>query len=118
MSISIGGVTFEPGGRTPDEPDKPTATKDTYAGAAYFSWPANIVGKEIEITKRFMPNATYAALRALYIADEEVVYDPGTGGATYNVNILFCNGDLKAGFEDRYRYKFIIRLQIMSVVVV
>ena len=65
------------------------AKKGTYTSVAFFSWGVSIVGKEVTIVWDYMSKSEYDALQAIYVADNEIVWDPKDGSSkSYNVQIL------------------------------
>lgn len=115
--ISIGNFTpvRNPKEMTVIRPEKATAVKQTYSGVAYFAWPATIVGKEIEILWPLMTVSDFAALDALYAADDPVTLDPNDGsGKTYTANLLALDG--KYYIRSLYRSDVRLRLLIMAEV--
>ncbi len=96
-NISIGGHTLRhnPSEMDPIESEKSAATVPTYGGGAYFSWGMFLVGTEKSLNWSMMEADEYAAIRALYVADAPVVFDPQDGsGKTYNVEIREFYGGL------------------------
>jgi len=122
-NIIIGSVTcrINPAEMTLVRPDKVTAIKQTYDGTAYFAWPANIVGKVIDIKWDFMDADEFAALDVLNVADDPVVFNPNDGlGLTFNVNIVALDGKYLLGLdntENSVRKDVTMTLLIMSQVI-
>lgn len=121
--ISIGTFTPEmnPGQMTVIRAEKKTASVETYSGVAYFSWPASIVGKIIEMTWNWMSGDKFNDLDTIYAADNEVVFNPNdTRGLTFNVNILSLDGEYLMGgggvSSTAIRTNVKLRLLIMSQV--
>lgn len=115
--ISLGAFTpsLNPGSMTIIQKDKPTAVMQTYSGAAYFAWPATIVGKVLDLSWNLIPVADWTALDALYAADAVVVFDPNDGSSkTYNVNILSLAGTYYIRNQSRSDVK--LSLLVMSEV--
>lgn len=99
---AIDGFTpsLKPGIMTPIEPDKPTAIVQTYGGVSYFAWPAVMTGKIIENKWTWMNGSDYAAIRAKYVADNVVLFDPDDGsGRTFMVNIVSFYGAYLKGTD-------------------
>lgn len=117
MPFSIGSCTpsLLPGAMTLIRPDKPSAIKQTYSSVAYFSWPATIIGKVIELNWNLLPVADFAALDALYVADAPVVFDPlESNGYTYNVELIALDG--KYLLQRQSRADVVLKLLILSQV--
>ena len=115
-SVIIGNVTpaIQPGSMTLVRADKISAHVQTYSGVAYFGWTPTIVGKVIELTWNLLSAADFASLDALYQADAEVVFKPGEGSTTYNVNVIGLDGSYQLTRQMRGDVK--LQLLIMSVV--
>jgi hypothetical protein len=96
-NISIGGHTLRhnPSEMDPFESEKSAATVPTYGGGAYFSWGMFLVGTEKSMSWTYMEADEYAVIRALYVADAPVVFDPQDGSSkTYSVEIKEFYGSL------------------------
>ena len=90
----------------------------TYSSVAFFSWAPTIVGKVIDLEWNAMIATQFASLDAIYQADAQVVWDPTDvlgGSATYNVQVVACNGEYIPGMID-YRGNCTLTLLIMSTV--
>lgn len=110
--ISIGGHTplINAGGCSIVKPDKPSATKPTYGGVAYFAWPATIVGKVIELTWNMLNASDFATFDGFYSADTTVVFDPDNGsGTTYNAKITELDGT----YYLQYQYRTDVKLKLL-----
>lgn len=102
-NVIIGTVTCKnnPREMTLIRPDKPSAVKQTYSGVAYFSWPATIVGKELELTWDHMAGDDFAAIDAIFVADEPFTFNPNDGkGKQFTVNMLSLDGKYLIGLDD------------------
>lgn len=115
MPFSIGSCTpsLLPGAMTLIRPEKPNAVKQTYSSVAYFSWPATIIGKTIELNWNLLPAADFIALDGIYSADLPVVFDPlESNGYTYNVQIIALDG--KYLLQRQHRADVVAKLLILS----
>lgn len=98
-------------------PEKGAAVEKTYTGVGYFSWPATVVGKTLDLTWDFMLVSEFNSLDALYVADNVVVYNPNDGsGKTYNVNLLSLDAEYFLGVDDNLYKNIKLQLLIMSQV--
>lgn len=93
----LGGVTFtyNPIISFPIlRPKKDTSVLKTLESVAYFSWPATIIGEIIPFDWEWMPSEQFDSLDALYVADNEITFDPtgGGGGPTYQVILKGLEG--------------------------
>ena len=83
------------------EAKKVVATIQTYGGSAIFQWAENVQDLSIvlrwdNITETFWDN-----LRTKYLSTDSVVWDPKTGGSTYNVIVEDLIGKyIQSGLED------------------
>lgn len=93
---SLGEYTFY---WNPDKMSIPEKKKDfsrvkTYGGSAIFEWAAIVKGTVVTLEWNFMPKSQYEALRAMYLqTGATFVWDPETGGNTYNVRIQDLAGE-------------------------
>jgi hypothetical protein len=108
---SLGSYTFEdnPETLTIPESKKTVSTVQTYAGSAVFQWPALIQGREIELFWTLMTVAQYEQLRALYVSEAAVTWDPQYLG-TYEVIVTDLTGTYCAGVFDQKPYRFDVRM--------
>lgn len=115
---SLGGYTFY---WDPDKMGIPEKKKDvsrvkTYGGSAVFEWEAILQGTLVPLEWNFMPKGMYNALRAMYLqTGQTFVWDPDTGGNTYNVKILDCSAEyhevLNHGGPWRQKVKLILDIR-------
>jgi len=97
--------------------DKPNASVLTWSSFGYFSWPATLVGKKLTLTWNHMPKTMFDELDTLYLADNQVVFDPQLGDAkTYNVHIQVLDGRFIAALSATYRKDVLLGLIIVSEV--
>lgn len=76
------------------EKKKEVSRVKTYGGSAIFEWPAILEGTVVELKWNFMPKEMYAELRGKYLqTGTEMIWDPETGGNTYNVRIQKLTGE-------------------------
>lgn len=93
---SLGGYTFywNPDKMTIPEKKKTFSRVETYTGSAIFEWSAILEGTVVTLEWGFMPKGMYNALRAKYLQTGTVfVWNPDTGGNTYNVRIQDLTGE-------------------------
>lgn len=117
---TLGGYTFSwnPDKFTPPIADKTIAVCDTWDSVEILDWGNSIVGKEILLEWVFMEVAQFNQLNTLYQGQASVVWNPQTGGATFNVYIV----DLKheyfdvVDYDKPYRQNVKMLLKILSQV--
>jgi len=113
--ITLGSFTASrnPGEMTLIRPDKPLAFRQTFSSVAYFSWPATIVGKVIELHWNLLPVADFTSLDSIYTTDAVVAFFPGEGTTSYNVQIVALDG--KYLLQRTHRADVTLKLLILSV---
>lgn len=101
--ITLGSLTFtrNPAEMTPIEDVRYNAYVLTYSSVRHFSWGADIVGKEIDLTWPYMENSEFSSLRTIYEADDTVLLTPNDGsGNTYDVELLSLNSTYFQGRDN------------------
>ena len=92
---TLGGYTFywNPDVMSIPEKQKDVAVTKTYGGSAVFEWDAILEGTQVQLEWSMMPNGMYKKLRTQYLQTGTLfVWDPETGGNTYNVRIVKLEG--------------------------
>lgn len=92
----LGSYTFywNPDKMSIPEKRKDVAVEKTYGGSAIFEWAAILEGTKVQMEWNFMHKGQYNALRDLYLqTGTTFVWDPETGGNTYNVKIEALTGE-------------------------
>ena len=122
----LGGVTMtwlEPKGYwnpdefTPSDDEKVSAVVMTETTAVYFRFRFRLIGKEIELSWKWMSSALFAALDALFVAGLPVTWNPEEPGmATYTVEIMALEGKTfdTIGYQQPYREEVKLRLAIVE----
>jgi len=95
--------------------EKRASTVKTLGGAAYFSWGTFLPGTILKLKWEYMPVAMFSQLETKNEADNQVVFNPGSG-TSYNVEIQNLKG---AWFLDQttgaqFRGNVELELVIMS----
>lgn len=116
---SLGGYTFywDPDKMGIPEKRKSFSRVQTYTGSAIFEWSAILEGTEITLEWNFMPKGMYNALRAKYLqTGVTFVWNPNTGGNTYNVRIKDLIGEYHdvVNHGGAWRQKVKLALDIRS----
>lgn len=117
--MKLGAYTFawDPDRWTPPVPEKRQGIVLTLDGAGYFSWGANIVGKEIEMEWRFMSLAQFDSIVALLTADETVLWDLDVAGmSNYYVEVMSVDPELPdvTGYDQGYMHNVRVSLFILQ----
>jgi hypothetical protein len=117
----LGGLTFS---YNPEisfpilRPKKTSSVVKTLSSVAYFSWPATIVGEIIPFEWEWMEATQFDSLDALYVADNEIIFDPsgGGGGTTYNVILKELEGVYWLNLDtlEAYRKNISMHLLVLS----
>ena len=92
----LGGYTFywNPDKMSIPEKHKVVAIERTYGGSAIFEWDAILEGTRVTLEWKYMPKGQYNALRDMYLqTGVTFVWNPETGGNTYNVKIASLIGE-------------------------
>lgn len=92
---TLGGHAFfwDPDKMSIPEKQKDVAVTKTYGGSAIFEWAAILQGTKVQLEWDFMPSGTYKKLRQQYLlTGVTYIWDPQTGGNTYNVQIVRLEG--------------------------
>jgi hypothetical protein len=107
----LGGYKFR---QNPDSmplihPRRSTAGAKTYTSYAFFSWGFFTVGQTITLKWATMMQAMYDELLALYVAGNQVVFDPKKEDeSTYTCEII----DLSGTFYLSYDHDFALRKDV------
>lgn len=100
-NMSLGGQVFEINPTSLSDsvdPERYSASVQTYSSVAFFSWGLTLVGKKIDLTWEFMPNTQYEALLALYAGDTAVAFAP-QDGKVYQVEMTSLHGTFNVLLE-------------------
>jgi hypothetical protein len=93
---TLGGYAFywDPDNMDIPEKKKDVAESKTYGGSAIFEWAAILEGTKVVLEWKYMPKGMYTALRLMYLQiGTAFIWNPQTGGNTYNVRITDLQGD-------------------------
>lgn len=106
---------FEPEKMTIPESKKAVAEVKTHEGSELFSWPAIDKGQTIEMFWTVMTEEMYLALRAIYVADDIVLWNPQYLG-TYQVAVTYLDGKYIDGVLDNnpHRIDVVLKINIRS----
>jgi len=119
----LGGYTFywDPDNVTIPEKQKQVAVTDTYGGSAIFEWAAILEGTKVQLEWDMMPKGMYKTLRTMYLqTGVTFVWDPNTGGNTYNVVMEALEGAYMGTVhhEGQFRQNVKLTLNIRSLAAV
>ncbi len=120
---SLGGYTFfwDPDRMGIPEKKKTVSVVPTYGGSAIFEWAAILQGTRVELEWEFMPKGMYSTLRELYLqTSTSFIWDPATGGNTYNVQIESLKGEYFItglhGHAYRRAVKMVLNIRSLSAI--
>ncbi len=115
---TLGGYTFywNPDKMSIPEKKKVVAIERTYGGSAIFEWDAILEGTRVTLEWGYMPKGQYNALRERYLqTGVTFVWNPETGGNTYNVKIASLTGEyhevVNHGGAWRQRVKMLLDIR-------
>ena len=112
-NMSLGAYTFALNPASMDIPEskKTFAEAKTYAGSAIFQWPALIQGETVELTWAYMSAAQYEALRAMYLSEAAVTFNPQYLG-TYQVVVSHLEGKYLDSVYNANPYRWDVRMKL------
>jgi hypothetical protein len=117
---TLGGYTFywDPDVMSIPEKQKTVAVAATYGGSALFEWGAILQGTKVTLEWDFMPKGMYKKLREQYLREGTTyVWNPQTGGNTYNVRLVKLEGDYfgTVHHEGPYRRNVKLTMDVRSL---
>ncbi|MDX9785443.1 MAG: hypothetical protein RBT11_01610 [Desulfobacterales bacterium] len=112
-NMSLGAYTFvlNPASMDIPESKKLFAEVKTYSGSAIFQWPALIQGQTVELFWSHMGVAQYEALRALYLSDAVVTWNPQYLG-TYQVVVSHLEGKYLDAVYNAHPYRYDVKMKL------
>ena len=122
MTMELGTYTFETDPQECTQPIKNRRCDDieTFGGVAFFSWGLFIEGEVIKMKWPACSTGQYNSLRALFYADEQVVWAPDAGDSSagtieYNVEIKSLKGDYHMSKKANAPFRKDVELELVII---
>jgi len=112
MTLGVNTFTLNPEDCTVPKPERSATAIKTLGGVAFFSWGTFTAGQRVLLTWEYCPLAMFDQFQVQVVADEALVWAPGTG-TSYNVEIMSLNGGFFIDQTGSAQFRKAVRLELL-----